>query len=179
MCKIAFETAKRESEKKLIFEVFKRVIEVASAKEAMSYADDPAYREDACAACVAIAQKFQGQSSAMVALLKKVQEISKDEQLKKTAQNVIDRLDAMAKACPLEIISARYGAENTWKDVTDLVSTHFTGKAGLGITAGNSTFGDVYPGHVKTTEIVVKFRDSGETRTVIFKENEAVVLPVK
>ena len=179
MCKIAFETAKRHSEKKLIFEVFKRVIEVASAKEAMSYAENPAFREDACAACVAIAQKFQGQSSAMVALLKKVQEISQNEQLKKDAQNVIDRLDAFAKACPLEIISARYGAEKTWKDVTEIVSSHFTGKAGLGISAGNALFGDVYPGHVKTTEIVVKFRDSGETRTVIFKENEAVVLPVK
>lgn len=179
MCKIAFETAKRDSEKKLIFEVFKRMIEVESAKEAMSYAENPAFREDACAACVAIAQKFQGQSSALVALLKKAQEMTQNEQLKKDAQNVIDRLEAMAKACPLEIISARYGAENTWKDVTGIVTGHFNGKAGLGISAGNTLFGDVYPGHVKTTEIVVKFRDSGETRTIIFKENAPIVLPIK
>ncbi len=179
MCRTAFETAKRDSEKILIFEVFKRIIEVSSAREAMSYAEIPAFREAACDACVAIALKFQGISEEFVTLLERVIEISQVENTKSEAQRALSRLDAMVKSVPVIILSARYGVEGKWKDVSDIVKKKFNGKSSFGLTAGNAAFGDSAPGQVKTTEIIVKFNATGEQRKLVFEENEAVILPEK
>lgn len=179
ICKTAFETAKRDSEKVLIFEVFKRIIEVSSAREAMSYAENPAFREAACEACVAIALKFQGASDEFVALLKRVVEISQVENTKSEAKRALSRLDSMLKNAPISIVSARYGVEKKWKDVTNIVKEKFNGKVALGLKAGNEAFGDPAPAQVKTTEIVVKFNATGEVRKLVFKEGAEVFLPEK
>ncbi|MDO4574133.1 MAG: hypothetical protein Q4D98_02845 [Planctomycetia bacterium] len=179
MCKIAFDVAKRPEDKTLIFEVFKRIIDVASARAAMSYAADPAYRDAACAACVAVALKFQGQSDELKTLLNRVVAECKDAKTVADAKMALNRLDAMMKDAPLEIVSAKYGAGDQWKDVTALVKQKFNGKAALGIAAGNEAFGDAAPGKVKTTRVVVKFKATGEQRTLEFRENESLILPEK
>lgn len=92
MCRTAFETAKRPEDKTLIFEVFTRVIDVTSAKAAMSYASDPAYREAACASVIAIAKKFQGKSEEFKAILKQVSEISENADVVKQANEIMPRL---------------------------------------------------------------------------------------
>ncbi|MDO4584964.1 MAG: hypothetical protein Q4D62_12775 [Planctomycetia bacterium] len=179
MCRIAFETAKRPEDKMLIFEVFKRVIDVASAKAAMSYAADPAYRDAACAACVAVAMKFQGVSNELKALLNRVVAECQDAKTVADAKTVLNRLDAALKDAPYEIVSAKYGAGDSWKNVTAIVVAKFTGKADLGLVGNNQTFGDSAPGKVKTTQIVIKCKKSGQNRTLEFKENQPLVLPAE
>jgi len=92
MCRTAFETAKRPEDKMLVFEVFTRVIDVASARAAMTYAEDSAYREAAYSSVIAIAKKFQGKSEEFKAILKKVAETSKNAETKAQALTIAERL---------------------------------------------------------------------------------------
>ena len=92
MCRQAFETAKRAEDKMLVFEVFTRVIDVASARAAMTYADDPAFREAAYSAVIAIAKKFEGKSEEFKAILKKVAETTQNAETKAQAQTISERL---------------------------------------------------------------------------------------
>lgn len=180
MCRMTFETAKRQADKVLIFEVFKRIIEVDSAREAFSYATDPACTEAACDAVVAIAKKYQGISPEFGEILEKVVKTTKNAQLAEEAKVAQKRLNAAVQNAPIQIILAVYGAGDKTRDVTGMIQKKFAGKALIPMEGTyNDVFSDVAPGVVKKLVIVVKMKDSGETRTLTFKENQAILLPVK
>ena len=179
MCKTAFETASRNEDKVLIFEVFKRVIEVSSAKEAFSYASDAQFAEPAYDAVVAVAKKFQGQSSEIRDMLKTIVANSKTAQTVQDAKAQLDRFDVAEKEAPVMILSAFYGADKQGQDVTGTVKAKFTGKRVINIGGYNETFGDTVPGVKKTLTIQVQMKASGEKRTIVFEENAPVILPEK
>ena len=179
MCKTAFDSAKRNEDKVLIFEVFKRIIEVSSAKQAFSYASDPQFAEPAYEAVVAIARKFQGQSSEIRDMLKTIAEQSKTAQTVQDAKAQLERFNVAEKEAPIAILSAIYGAGKQVKDVTDIVKSNFFGKRVINISNYNEAFGDVASGVVKSLTIEVQMKATGEKRTLTFKENEPILLPEK
>ncbi|MDO4587918.1 MAG: hypothetical protein Q4C95_11575 [Planctomycetia bacterium] len=91
MSKIAFETAVRPEDKILIFEVFKRIIEVASVNAALSYADQPEFNDAACDAAIVVAEKIQGTSPELQAAMKTLIEKTQKQEIKDRAQKVLDR----------------------------------------------------------------------------------------
>ncbi len=96
MCKKAFDVAVRPEDKNLVFDVFTRIVEVASVDAALSYVGNANYKERACAVAVTVAEKitFKGESKAprqkLCALMQKVLETSGKQDLKVRAQKVID-----------------------------------------------------------------------------------------
>ncbi len=107
MCKIAFNTAQRAEDKKLIFEVFRRNIVAENVAAALEYADDPNFREDACASALFVAEKIRVSQPAwnwneasgdaakdaaakiLVDGMKKVADISKDADVKERAKKLL------------------------------------------------------------------------------------------
>lgn len=179
MCKTAFETATRPEDKTLIFEVFKRVIEVESAKQAFSYASDPQYAEAAYDAVVAIAAKFQGDSPELAQMLKEIVQKSKVKATVDGAKDQINRVSLSQQESAVDIIRATYGAEDKTADVTDKVKAKFSGKRGLNLGGYNALFGDVAPGKFKTLTLEIQFKATGEKRTLTFSEDEMILLPAK
>ena len=179
MCKTAFETATRPEDKTLIFEVFKRVIEVESAKQAFSYASDPQYAEAAYDAVVAIAAKFQGDSPELAQMLKEIVQKSKVKATVDGANEQINRVSLSQQESAVDIIRATYGAEDKIADVTDIVKAKFSGKRGLNLGGYNALFGDVAPGKFKTLTLEIQFKATGEKRTLTFSEDEMILLPAK
>ena len=179
MCKTAFETATRPEDKTLIFEVFKRVIEVESAKQAFSYASDPQYAEAAYDAVVAIAAKFQGDSPELAQMLKEIAQKSKVKATVDGANEQINRVSLSQQESAVDIIRATYGAEDKTADVTDKVKAKFSGKRGLNLGGYNALFGDVAPGKFKTLTLEIQFKATGEKRTLTFSEDEMILLPAK
>lgn len=179
MCKTAFETATRPEDKTLIFEVFKRVIEVESAKQAFSYASDPQYAEPAYDAVVAIAAKFQGDSPELAQMLKEIVQKSKVKATVDGANEQINRVSLSQQESGVDIIRATYGAEDKIADVTDKVKAKFSGKRGLNLGDYNQLFGDVAPGKFKTLTLEIQFKATGEKRTLTFSEDEMILLPAK
>ena len=179
MCKTAFETATRPEDKTLIFEVFKRVIEVESAKQAFSYASDPQYAEPAYDAVVAIAAKFQGDSPELAQMLKEIVQKSKVKATVDGAKDQINRVSLSQQDAPVEIVRATYGAGEKTVDVTKKVNEKFSGKRGLNLGEYNALFGDVAPGQFKTLTLEIQFKATGEKRTLTFSEDEMILLPVK
>lgn len=179
MCKTAFETATRPEDKALIFEVFKRVIEVESAKQAFSYASDPQYAEAAYDAVVAIAAKFQGDSPELAQMLKEIVQKSKVKATVDGANEQINRVSLSQQESAVDILRATYGAEDKIADVTDKVKAKFSGKRGLNLGGYNALFGDVAPGKFKTLTLEIQFKATGEKRTLTFSEDEMILLPAK
>ncbi len=179
MCKTAFQTATRPEDKTLIFEVFKRVIEVESAKQAFSYASDPQYAEPAYDAVVAIAAKFQGDSPELAQMLKEIVQKSKVKATVDGAKDQINRVSLSQQDAPVEIVRATYGAGDKTVDVTKKVNEKFSGKRGLNLGGYNALFGDVAPGQFKTLTLEIQFKATGEKRTLTFSEDEMILLPVK
>ncbi|MBQ3349694.1 MAG: hypothetical protein IJG38_04795 [Thermoguttaceae bacterium] len=179
MCKTAFQTATRPEDKALIFEVFKRVIEVESAKQAFSYASDPQYAEAAYDAVVAIAAKFQGDSPELAQMLKEIVQKSKVKATVDGANEQINRVSLSQQESAVDIIRATYGAEDKIADVTDIVKAKFSGKRGLNLGSYNALFGDVAPGKFKTLTLEIQFKATGEKRTLTFSEDEMILLPAK
>ena len=91
MCKTAFETASRAEDKALIFEIFKRVVEAKSATAALEYTSFDEFKEPACEAAVAVAEKVQGTSDELKAAMEKVIATTANADLKARAQKVLDR----------------------------------------------------------------------------------------
>ena len=91
MAKVAFDTAARPEDKRLIFEIFKRMINIGSVQAALSYTDQPDFSEDACQAAVFVAEKIQGTSPELKDAMNKVLEITKDQSLKDRASKVLER----------------------------------------------------------------------------------------
>ncbi len=179
MCKTAFQTATRPEDKTLIFEVFKRVIEVESAKQAFSYASDPQYAEAAYDAVVAIAAKFQGDSPELAQMLKEIVQKSKVKATVDGAKDQINRVSLSQQDAPVEIVRATYGAGDKTVDVTKKVNEKFSGKRGLNLGGYNALFGDVAPGQFKTLTLEIQFKATGEKRALTFSEDEMILLPVK
>ena len=179
MCKTAFQTATRPEDKTLIFEVFKRVIEVESAKQAFSYASDPQYAETAYDAVVAIAAKFQGDSPELAQMLKEIVQKSTVKATIDGAKDQINRVSLSQQDAPVEIVRATYGAGEKTVDVTKKVNEKFSGKRGLNLGGYNALFGDVAPGQFKTLTLEIQFKATGEKRTLTFSEDEMILLPVK
>jgi HEAT repeat protein len=179
MCKTAFQTATRPEDKALIFEVFKRVIEVESAKQAFSYASDPQYAEAAYDAVVAIAAKFQGDSPELAQMLKEIVQKSKVKATVDGAKDQINRVSLSQQDAPVEIVRATYGAGEKTVDVTKKVNEQFSGKRGLNLGGYNVLFGDVAPGQFKTLTLEIQFKATGEKRTLTFSEDEMILLPAK
>ena len=179
MCKTAFETAMRPEDKALIFEVFKRVIEVESAKQAFSYASDPQYAEPAYEAVVAVAAKFQGDSPELAQMLKEIVQKSKVKATVDGANEQINRVSLSQQESAVDIIRATYGAEDKIADVTDKVKAKFSGKRGLNLGGYNALFGDVATGKFKTLTLEIQFKATGEKRTLTFSEDEMILLPAK
>lgn len=98
MCKKAFDAAVRPEDKNLVFDVFTRIVEVASVEAALSYVkSNDTYKERACSVAVTVAEKitFKGESKGprtkLCALMNQVLETSANNSLKARAQKVIDR----------------------------------------------------------------------------------------
>lgn len=91
MARVAFDTAARPEDKQLIFEIFKRMIDIGSVQAALSYTDQPEFSEDACQAAVFIAEKIQGTSPELKDAMNKVLETTKDQSLKDRASKVLER----------------------------------------------------------------------------------------
>lgn len=184
MCRTAFETAKRSEDKALIFEVFKRIITVESAQQAFSYAQYPQFQEAACEAVVAIAKKFQGTSNSFGAILDEVSKIAKDPQVVQDAKAAKERLGGALANAPIEILSAKYGADKRFRDVTTIIQDQFSGENRIPLTSKadrfrlyNKVFGDPAPATVKQLIIEVRIKATGETHTLKFEEDEVIVLP--
>lgn len=92
MCQKAFETARREEDKLLIFEVLRRILDPASAEAAFSYAQHDFCRETACQTVVSIAREMKEKSPRIAVVLQKVAETTPTESLKKEARDLAIRL---------------------------------------------------------------------------------------
>jgi len=81
----------------------------------------------------------------------------------------------IASAQELRIISAQYGHDNRWADVTDIVRRS-TMRGRLDIIVGNQTFGmDPAPAEFKSLRI--EYRLNGQPMRDEFPENTRVILP--
>ncbi|MDR1957922.1 MAG: HEAT repeat domain-containing protein [Planctomycetaceae bacterium] len=90
MCKTAFDVAKRDEDKVLIFDVMPRYPSETMLAFAVSYFDSP-FKEKAYAAAVAVADKVQGKPALVAEALKKVIEAASDADLKAKARQILDR----------------------------------------------------------------------------------------
>ena len=89
------------------------------------------------------------------------------------------RLDGdMSALCPVQIVSARYGAQDFWVDVTDKVLEYFDGSYVLSLPKYNDIFGDPINGTVKTLQMELRYPD-GSTKDITYNENDRVVIPEK
>ena len=76
---------------------------------------------------------------------------------------------------PLEIISAKYGANGTYIDVTEkLKANGFKTFDSIEIKISNAIFGDPIFGYIK--ELIVQYKLGGEEGTIRAKENETLVI---
>lgn len=156
MCQHALESAEQAAEKKLVLEVLKRYPTVDGLKLAVPLMRDAGFGEDAALATMAIAQK-----------------------LVKSGADLKEPL-AAANFEPLkiEVAKAEYGADSTWKDVTETLKKLLAGSP-LAAPPGdyNTVFeGDPLPGMSK--QLKVQYSMHGKLGEATFAENEVVFLPM-
>jgi hypothetical protein len=173
MIKTAFDTATRPDDKVLIFDIFVRYPSVKMLEAAMSYSANEAYREQACAAAVAVAAKLQGRLPQAARIMDDVIKLTTNADLKTRAESVRDRLAGVDEG--VVIVKAVYGAGDKTADVTAKVRDFSGGSTILDIGSYNAAFGDVAPQVVKKLTITYKIKD-GPEKTAEFAENAAVVL---
>ncbi|MGL6197270.1 MAG: hypothetical protein ACRC2T_20860, partial [Thermoguttaceae bacterium] len=77
----------------------------------------------------------------------------------------------------IDIISAKYGANSTWKDVKDNLNSVATGTRFYPIGKYNDSFGDPIDGTKKVLHVTYKVEDGPEL-TKEFQENETILLPL-
>jgi HEAT repeat protein len=156
MCRRALEAAERNDEKKLVLEVLQRYPSVDMLKLAVQVAEDSALKSEATAAVMAIAQEIGGTNDVRQLL----------EQIGQEPVRV-------------EIVSAQYGAEGKFKDVTDTLQryTRDLPLIVLPSTSYNSAFGgDPAPGVVK--QLKIQYRINGKPGEISLTENAAILLPM-
>jgi len=91
MCQEVFDLADRDADKILIFDVYARVISIASLEKAVSYLDNATFRERAADSAVAICEKLQGKDPKITEAMKKVLQVSTNDLVKGRAQRVLER----------------------------------------------------------------------------------------
>jgi len=156
MCRKALETAAREAEKKLILEVMERYPSVGMLRLAVEATQQPALKNQAAAVSLTIAQEIGGGSVDVKDLLRQI------------GQKPVD----------VEIVKAEYGAEEKWKDVTDLVRRAAADLplVVLPSSSYNSAFGgDPAPGVVK--QLKIEYRIDGKPGKATFEEDATIMLP--
>ena len=77
-----------------------------------------------------------------------------------------------------EVISAKYGAKDTWLDVTEKVRGFYDGSCLITIGRYNDHFTDPIQGSGKTLQVEYRYPD-GTTKNVTYQENEMVLIPTK
>ncbi len=174
MIRTAFDTATRQEDRNLIFEIFARYPSVNMLEAAISYASEDGCLEQACAASVAVGAKLQGRQPHAAEIMKDVIELTKNAETKTKAEALRDKLAGVDEG--VEIVKAVYGAGEKLADVTDKVRELSGGSTILEIGSYNAAFGDAAPQVVKTLKITYKIK-GGPEKTAEFNENAPVVLP--
>jgi len=174
MIRTAFDTATRPDDKALIFGIFARYPTLKMVETAMSYSAEEAFREQACNAAVATANRLQGRQPQAARIMEEVIKLTQNAETKTRAEAVRDKLAGVSEG--VEIIRAVYGADENVADVTAKVRELSAGSTILDIGSYNAAFGDAAPNVVKTLKITYKIKD-GPEKTAEFAENASVVLP--
>ena len=158
MCRAALKTAERDTEKKLVLEAMTRYPSVQMLELAVEVAkSDPKLKTEATQRALAIAEKTSGNAGQV--------------------QTLLAQLDH--EPVKVEIIKAQYGANDTFKDVTEILRQHVRGFPLIVLPSAsyNAAFGgDPFPRVVK--ELKVHYRMNGKEGEVSFPENANVLLPM-
>ena len=157
MCRAALDAATRNEEKALVLEVMERYPSIDMLKLAIDAGKTPAMKNDAARVAMAIAQKLGGQSIDVQTLLNQI------------GQSPVK----------LEIVKARYGANDKFKDVTDVIRKAAGGLPLIVLPSPqyNTAFGgDPIGGVVKT--LIIEYRMDGKPGEATFAENATIMLPV-
>ena len=80
--------------------------------------------------------------------------------------------------CDAEIVSAVYGANDKFVDVTQQVKKAYSGKRITQLGMYNNLAGDPIVNVIKTLKVTFKYKD-GSTKTAVFQENTPMVVPAK
>ena len=157
MCRNAMDATTRDDERKLVLEIAARYPDAKMfaivAEAAKKY---PSLEETARTVAASMVQRIQ------------------------VTDDMRGLLDEMGlKAMQIEIVKARYGAEEKWVDVTEILRK-YTGSLpviALPTTGYNAAFGgDPVGGVYKHLEI--EYRIDGKPGTVTFDENAIIALPI-
>ncbi len=157
MCLLAFETATKPAEKKLVLEVLKIHPSTESLKLAIRVMQSPELKNEATQATLIIAQKVSGKGTDVSQLLAK----------------------AGVEPVKLEIVKAEYGAGDAQKDVTRLLRRQIGNLplVTLPKASYNTSFGgDPVPGKVK--QLKIQYRLNGKPGEATFAEDALIVFPL-
>ena len=156
MCQKALEAAGRSDEQKLTLAILERYPSIETLKVACNATHNPALKEDATMAALAIVAKLGPDSSEARQVL---------AEFKIEPPNVA-------------IIKAEYGAGRKQQDVTDVLRKQLKGAPAIALSAGtyNESFGgDPVPGSAK--QLKIQYQLNGKSGEVVFAENQPIVLP--
>lgn len=157
MCREAFNAARQIAERKLVLDVLERYPCVDGINMTIASMQFPELKEDALGATLIIAQKLDGKTVDVKALLEK----------------------AGIEKMKLEIVKAEYGAGGQQKDVTDVLKKQVGDLPLITLASAsyNASFGgDPLPGSVK--RLVVQYRINGKAGKASFAENDLIILPM-
>jgi len=157
MCRTALDLARRDVDKKLVFEVLQRYPSVEGLRLAVEAGKAAALKDDAAEAALAIAQKLGARGPEVQALL----------------------IQLGRQPIRLEILRAEYGAQGKYVDVTAILRHHARDLplVLLPSESYNASFGgDPVPGVVK--ELRVEYRINGKPGKTTFRENATILLPM-
>lgn len=91
MARLFFDSTAKPEDKLLVFGVFERLIDPASAEAAVSYAKEDFCREAACRAAVHVAKEFKEKTPRLVPVLKTVVETTREPALKIEAEKLLEK----------------------------------------------------------------------------------------
>ena len=91
MSQEVFELADRDEERALVFDVFARVVSLASLDAAVAHIDSEAFRERAAETAVSIAERLQGRNERITNAMQKVIEASTNASIRERAGRVLAR----------------------------------------------------------------------------------------
>jgi hypothetical protein len=156
MCQQALAVAQQPAEKKLVLDVLKRYPSVATLKMAVAAMPDADLKAAATAATLAVAQKL--------------------------VKSNVDVSEILAGAdfepMKVSIVKAEYGADSTWKDVTEALVKQLGDSPLVKLPDGyNACFGgDPAPGVAK--QLKIQYEISGKPGEASFAEDAVVLLPM-
>jgi len=154
MCRTALETAERDAEKKLVLEVLERYPSGDTLQIALDAAKIPALKNDAAAIAMVIAQRVGGGAD---------------------LQRVMTEMGQ--RRVRVEVLKAEYGADKTFKDVTDILRkyVHDFPVIILPVSDYNSAFGGDPVGGVPK-QLKIQYKMNGKPGEASFPENAAIML---